>query len=407
MTGGCPRSAEWFTEAPAIPAPTYQHAGPAVSRDEAIRASMDFVRNSRRPAIVGLMNATIETQSMAATWADRTRSLVHVGLASSSLAEAELLARQALGKVGATWGEIRHRADLIVYLGRPPEETHPRLAERYLPQWCRSAESAGGVWIEVGPGRWTEPGGATEHVSRHELPSSVRDLPDGGHSEVAFLSALAMVVAGNELDSERVKQQTGTPARSIVELARRLQRARYAACIVGEGFPAGPDPVGAWELLYQLVNRLNTAGRRCVIVKAGGPGNALGAEAVFGWRAGFGRAIDFAAGDPRYRPGQWSFKDLWNGRGTDLLVGVGDPPSAKGFPDGLPKPTVPVVWLRPARPLSEIAAGFSADVLITTATPGWDESGTFLRSDGQPVQVRRIVDAALPTAGEIIRELAR
>jgi len=429
----CPRAIKWFCEAGRFSVPTYERAGESVSRDEAVRAVVDLIQNSRRPSIVGLVSATIETQKVAATLAERTRSLVLIGEGSSRIFEAELLARQALGKVGATWGEVRRRADLIVYLGRPPDETHPRLVDRYLPPWVGATKTEGGAWCEVGPARWSQirrggsgpgatpesvspedvpshregsaPGARDRQISQNEVPFGARDLQARPNEEIAFLSAAATVVAGKELDADRFEGGTGVPARSIVDLADQLQNARYTAWILGAGFPRGPDTVGAWETLYALVNRLNTDGRRCVVVKAGGPGNASGAEAVFGWRAGFGQAIDFASGDPRYRPGEWSLERLWNGHGTDFVLGIGDPPSAQSFPNGLPKPSVPIVWLRPGCPASEAAAGFAADVQITIATPGWDESGTFVRSDGQPVPVRRIADPELPTAAEMIQEL--
>lgn len=154
-----------------------------------------------------------------------------------------VLAVQERGRCGATLGELRHRADIVVFWGLDPDHAYPRLRSRHLP------EREGRQYISV-------------------------DLS----AEAAALTRAAVLGHGT------------TP------LAERLLKGKYVAIVVdGE---QRPDHI---EALLALTEALNGPTRAALIILRGG-GNRIGAESVLTWQTGYPKSIDFGRGVPRYCP---------------------------------------------------------------------------------------------------------
>jgi formylmethanofuran dehydrogenase subunit B len=154
-----------------------------------------------------------------------------------------VLAVQERGRCSATLGELRHRADIVVFWGLDPDHAYPRLRSRYLP------ERAGLQFISV-------------------------DLS----VEAAALTRAAILGHGT------------TP------LAERLVKGKYVAIVVD-----GEQRAEYIEALVALTETLNGPTRAALLILRGG-GNRVGADSVLTWQTGYPKAIDFSRGAPRYCP---------------------------------------------------------------------------------------------------------
>jgi formylmethanofuran dehydrogenase subunit B len=361
-------------------------------RKKAVAAALadaaTLLADARRPLVYLSADLTCETQREGVAIADRLGALLDSP--ASDGAAPSILAAQRRGRAGATLGEIRQRADLLVFWGVDPAERYPRYGSRYAvepaglqtPDGRRSRTI---IAVDVGPARG--PADADARVSI---------APD---EEIDALALMQATVLGHAVVESDLLRRAG-------DLARRMMQARYVALVHdGEPSPSPPPPppvdTGRAEGLIALAQALNGPTRCALsILRAGG--NGSGAEAVMTWQTGFPFAVDFARGHPRYRPHA--------GAAVCLARGEIDAALVLGSPAGVPEPVatalagVPCVAIGPRA--SEGAKGFTPTIAVDTGVPGIHEAGTALRMDDVPLPLRAMV-AGPPTALEVVRALAQ
>ncbi len=103
--------------------------GRPASLEEGVERAASLLAGARCPVIFGLAETTCEAQRAAVSLGDRVGACVDSVIAERHAASA--MALQSVGEVTCTLGEIRHRADLVIFWGADPISTHPRLLERY------------------------------------------------------------------------------------------------------------------------------------------------------------------------------------------------------------------------------------------------------------------------------------
>src|SRR5207247_201475 len=219
------------------------------ARDEATR----ILRAAQRPLVYLAADLSCEAQREAVALGDRLGAMLD---SVSSGAAAGILAAQRRGRAGATLGEIRQRADVIVFWGTDPAERYPRFTSRYAvePQGLQTPEGRRRrtvIAVDVGARRG--PGDAAARVA--VAPAD----------EIDALGVMrATVQSRGATDDERFQ--------SAVELARRMSAGRYVA-LVADGEPgAAPADGDVAEALVTLAQALN-APTRCALVVLRGGGN--------------------------------------------------------------------------------------------------------------------------------------
>lgn len=338
---------------------------PATIEDAVIRAA-SILSASRSPLILGLTRTTLETQRLAVAIADR------IGATIDPLGAADSLPRwravQRVGMVSATLGEVKNRADVIVFWGVDPVATHPRHLERY------SGEPVGRFVPEGRKGR-TIVAVDSETTATAEVADSFVRVDRNRQAEA--LATLRMLARGIEPDAV-------DPA--LGELAATMRRARYGAFFFGPSLARSSEI----EEALKLVRDLN-ATTRFVAISMGGPGNPTGAEAVLSWQAGSPRAVDFAVGFPRFLPDE-ATAELRLSRGeTDAALVVADDPAEFLSPDALAYlRTIPTIAIAPA------ATDRRSTVSLNSATTGIDAGGTVMRCDGATLPLRPALATTLP-----------
>ena len=103
--------------------------GKEVSWGEAYAEASAILRESHSPLVYGLSSAVTEAQRRAIELADRLGAVVD---STSSVCHGPTgLAMQGVGEPTCTLGEVRNRADLLLYWGCNPAASHPRHFARY------------------------------------------------------------------------------------------------------------------------------------------------------------------------------------------------------------------------------------------------------------------------------------
>ena len=374
----CPIGRAWFLrdrEADIRPAATLD-GQPAIFAEAVTRAAA-ILGVARAPLVFGLSGATLEGQGAAVALADLLGATVVLGHEID--ATPRVRAVQRLGSVSATLGEVRDRADLVVYWGVDPLTTHPRHWERFI-------EPPGRFIIEGRAGRTV--------VAFDAAPTATSGRADAfvtvaGDRQLATLRALRALVKGIDLDADDLLRSTGLPADTLRAEAERLRRARYGVFFVGPTLGRGPTGQAVVEAALALVRDLNEP-TRFVLLSLGTPGNAPGAEAVLTWQSGYPLSVEFAPGWPRPR-GTSVGEAL---AVADAALIVADDPAATLPPEAIDRLlSIPrVVVAAEATALDEGAA-----VVLHTATPGLHVRGTLMRSDGLTLPLRPALTTDLPT----------
>jgi formylmethanofuran dehydrogenase subunit B len=349
--------------------------GEAGGVETAVDVAAALLRAARRLIVFLSPDCSCETYRAAVGIADSQRALLDT--ATVAIAPA-VLAAQRRGRAGATLGEVRNRADVVVFWGVDPARRYPRFAERYAP-------GPVGLFVE---GRKDRTVIAVDLDDRETAGPADADfrLQFALSEELDAIGALRAAIAGRSLGN-------GQPiARRVGELASRLARARYAAIVVDAEPSDVPNP-GRANALLGLAESLN-ATIRCALITLRGGGNRSGADAVLTWQTGFPMAVDFERGTPRYRPEE---AQRWLADGTAdtaLLIGRWQSRTDITLP-----PTIIAVGPGATRTFPR------AQVAIDTGVAGIHEGGTAFRMDDVPLPLTAVLPGALDTAS-VVRALA-
>ena len=349
--------------------------GRTASLEQALDEAAKILRAAQRPLVYLAVDLSCEAQREAVALADRLGAMLD---GVSSGAAAGILAAQRRGRAGATLGEIRQRADVIVFWGTDPAERYPRFTSRYAvePRGLQTPEGRSSrtvIAVDVGAKRGPRDAAARVAVAPGD--------------EIDALGVMrATVQSRGATDDERFQ--------SAVELARRMSAGRYVA-LVADGEPgAAPADGDVAEALVTLAQALN-APTRCALVVLRGGGNRSGAEAVLTWQTGFPFAVDFAPGYPSYRPRPGAIGLLAVGE-LDAALVIGSPAS---LPEPMATGLAPLVTVAIGPRVS--AASFQPAVAVDTGVAGIHEGGTAFRMDDVPLPLRPVLTGPPTTAGAL------
>lgn len=377
----CPLGRAWFGNGD-VPTAVLRNGQPA-SMEEAIAEAASVLTGAAGRCLVYLAaDLSSQAQRITLEIADRLRGTVDS--ATSETAASGLLAAQRRGRAGATLGEIRNRADTVLFWAVDPAERYPRYLQRY------ALEPVGTHIPQGRAGRFviSVSVGAEKALAGADL---ALELEPG--EEIPALSLMRASVLGHSLST---KPSSDRIARAI-EVAARLARARYAVLVHDAEPSAGRrDPLRV-EALIALTQALNHPTRAALSsLRAGG--NCLGAEAVLTWQTGYPFAVDYSRGIPRYTPGDRGVDRISRGAFKAALL-VGSPVLQHVTRNALSEVRSVVIGPRASQ------AGFQHRVAIDTGVAGIHEGGTAYRMDEVPLPLRPTLSGP-PTTTATLRALS-
>lgn len=370
----CPLGRAWFGDG-GVPARVTSN-GEECSIERALAEAAELLTGARGRALVVLgPEISSEAQRRALAAADLLRASVDTLV--SDPAAAGLLAAQRRGRAASTLGEVRNRADVLLFWAVDPAARYPRYLARYAlePSGTHVAGGrAGRTVISVSIGADRGPSAAQIALAL---------TPD---TELAALSVMRAVALGHPLGS------LPAPLQAAAAAANRLVSARYAVVVhdAEPGAESGRDRFRT-EGLIALAQALNGPTRAALSsLRAGG--NRSGADAVLTWQTGYPMAVSFRAGFPQYAPMRPGLVEAGLGE-TDAMLVVG---AVDGLTDsvGPLAARMPVVVMGPRAS----AASFPVRVAIDTGVAGIHEGGTAYRMDEVPLPLRPPLSGARSAA---------
>jgi formylmethanofuran dehydrogenase subunit B len=381
----CPLGRAWFGDG-RVPVRAVVRGGDASAAD-ALDAAAALLAGAARPLVYLAPELSCEAQRAGVAVADLLRAALDT--VTSATAMPSLLAAQERGRAGATLGEVRNRADVLVFWALDPAERYPRYRERYAPELPGTHLAAGRaarrvVAVDVG-------------AARGPADADLRVAVERG-DEVALLTALRAIALGGD---ERAAGRVGAAWDAARELAPVLAGARYLV-IVHDAEPrdAAEGRAGRAGPLIALAQALNGP-TRCALSTLRAGGNRSGADAVLTAHTGYPAAVDFARGFPRYLPGTGDAPARLARGEVDAALVLGDaarlPAAARAALAG-----VPCVLIGPRA--SESALGH-AGVALDSGVAGIHEGGLAFRTDDVPLPLRPSL-VGPPAAAALVAALA-
>lgn len=359
-----------------------------VSYDEAINAAAEILSKSKRPLLYGWASAFCEVHKKGILLAEELGAIIDN--TASVCHGPSTLAVHEKGLPSATLGQIKNRADVVVFWGCNPVHAHPRHMGRYsvFAKGFFSDKGRKGRKIIVVDVRKTETANiADEYVQVQQ------------GSDYLVISALRAILSGH---ADVVPESVGGVTKEqLTKLVETMKTGKFCSIFFGMGLTQSQGRYKNIDNAISLTFELNSF-TKTVIMPMRGHYNVAGFGQVCTWETGFATAVDFSRGAPYYNPGETASNDVLYRKEVDAaMIIAGD--AGAHFPANSVRhlAKIPVVQIDPYwNPTTEVA-----NVVIPTAICGVEVEGTAYRMDGVSLRYRKMIEPTHPTDIEILERL--
>jgi len=363
--------------------------GAPVSLEQGIEESARCLAEARYPFIYGLSSTSCEAQRKSVALAEVLGGCIDC--CTSVCHGPSGMALQGVGEPTCTLGEVKNRADLIIYWGSNPAESHPRHMARY-------AVTPKGMFVPKG-----RKGRTVILVDVRRTPSAraadiFLQIKPGKDFEVLW--ALQALVTGQKLN-EALIEEIGRSYTQLTELADRMMQCKFGVMFVGQGLTQTRGKHFNTSAAFLLVRALNRH-TKFALIPMRGHGNVTGMDNVLAWQTGYPFGVNFSLGYPRFNPGEYTVVDVLNRNEADAALIVAADPVAS-----LPAKAVKRLTSIPTIALDthESETTRNAHVAFTTATAGIHVEGTVYRMDNIPIHLRKVLPSEYPSDEDVIGRL--
>jgi len=348
--------------------------GQRASLRQAIEETAHLLLKARRRLIFGLDNSTLEAQAAAIELARKLGGVIDD---ASSLSYGTLFQR-ILGSDLPTCSlsQVKDNADLLMYWGSNPPHTHPRHLSKFSYYSYTDYSEAG--WFPKVTLSCVE----VRDTELSFLCKPAFKLKPGGDKD--FITAILMEGKDGTEESRR-----------FVELVRKSQ---FCVIFCGPGLSYSLD--GDFDLFNEMVRKL-TQRTRIAVIPMPMEFNLRGFNQSLYKQTGYVNQVSFAAGVSH--GSDFSFLEQARKRLADCVLIIGSDPFSN----------LPPSLMRNLQGISVICLDHfstpttnSAEVVIPTALPGLECSGSAIRMDGDEITLVKLKKAGYPTEEEILKQLA-
>ena len=346
-----------------------------ISYDEAIKKAAEILYKSRRPLLYGWSSTVCEADRVGVELAEELGGIVDN--TASVCHGPSVLAIQDVGLPSCTLGEVKNRADLIIYWGANPAYAHANHMKRYS---------------YVSKGFWTEEGKKGKKLvvvdPRKTMTAKMADVfvqLKQGYDFPVF-SALRAILRGHE---DVVPDEVGgVPKEQLVEIAEMVKGAKFGMTFFGMGVTHTGARHNNIVNAIQFTRAAHQYGK-WTIMPMRGHYNVTGFNQVCCWQTGFPFSVDMSRGYPWYNPGETSSTDLLYREDCDSALIIASDPGAHFPGESLRHlAKIPVIQIDPfANPTTEFA-----DIIIPSTISGIESPGGVYRMDNIPIRLRKIVE---------------
>ncbi len=339
------------------------------SWDEAIEMTARILANSERPLL--FMGSETSTEAME-VGIHMAEFLGGIADSNSTVCHGPTtMGIQEAGRVGATAGQSKSRADLTVYWGSNPLESMPRHMSRYA----------------VYPrGYWTQRGRFDRTVicvdPRRSITAENADLHIqlNPNTDYELLSALLTLLHGKR-PHPSVEEVTGVTISEMERMLEMMKSCNFGAIYVGLGIASSYGKHRNAELAFNLVKELNSH-TKFVIGALRGHCNVAGFNQIASYLYGFPFGLDFARGYPRYNPGEYTAVDVLREQDVDAAF-ILSADLVSHFPAVCSEylAQIPVACID----IAPCPTTMLSDVVLPGVIDAMECDGTFYRLDDVPI----------------------
>ena len=339
------------------------------SWDEAIEMTARILANSERPLL--FMGSETSTEAME-VGIHMAEFLGGIADSNSTVCHGPTtMGIQEAGRVGATAGQSKSRADLTVYWGSNPLESMPRHMSRYA----------------VYPrGYWTQRGRFDRTVicvdPRRSITAENADLHIqlNPNTDYELLSALLTLLHGKR-PHQTAEDVTGVSISEMEKMLDMMKSCNFGAIYVGLGIASSYGKHRNAEMAFNLVKELNSH-TKFVIGALRGHCNVAGFNQIASYLYGFPFGLDFARGYPRYNPGEYTAVDVLRDRDVDAAF-ILSADLVSHFPAACSEylAQIPVACID----IAPCPTTMISDVVLPGVIDAMECDGTFYRLDDVPI----------------------
>ncbi len=347
--------------------------GDACSPEAAIDEAARLLSRARRRLVFGLDSSTQEAQRLAVELAQKLGAVID---GASSFSWGPLIER-IVGQdlPSCSLSDVKDKADLLLYWGANPTATHPRHLSRHTYY----------AYTEFNPAGW--------------YPRVTLASVDVRQTELAAMSKPAFRIkpGGDRGLISGVLGESPADAQAG-QLAELVRKSRFCALFCGLGLVQALD--GDLDAFTRMV-RMPGQSVRMAVIPMIAETNMMGLTRTLHERTSYVNSISFAGDVSGGR--QFSFVEQVRQQAADCILVIGSDPFA-ALPQSLlaqlQGPNVSIICMDHFPTLTADAA----DVVVPTAVPGVESSGTLVRLDGERVALAEPVkDGPLTQEAALVR----
>jgi len=350
------------------------------SWDEAIEMTARILANSERPLL--FMGSETSTEAME-VGIHMAEFLGGIADSNSTVCHGPTtMGIQEAGRVGATAGQSKSRADLTVYWGSNPLESMPRHMSRYA----------------VYPrGYWTQRGRFDRTVicvdPRRSITAENADLHIqlNPNTDYELLSALLTLLHGKR-PHQTAEDVTGVSISEMEKMLDMMKSCNFGAIYVGLGIASSYGKHRNAEMAFNLVKELNSH-TKFVIGALRGHCNVAGFNQIASYLYGFPFGLDFSRGYPRYNPGEYTAVDVLRDRDVDAAF-ILSADLVSHFPAACSEylAQIPVACID----IAPCPTTMISDVVLPGVIDAMESDGTFYRLDDVPIYFQPFTSSPFP-----------
>jgi len=390
VRGACKLGASKIKGHDRIKAPMVRKNGDLVETtyQEAYDRAAQILLESKRPLLYGWCSTICEAHKKGILLAEEVAGVID---STATVCHGpSIIGIEEKGLAGSTLGQVKNRADLIIFWGSNPSEAHPRHALRYSSN---------------AKGRFTEDG----RKGRKVIVVDVRETKTSKNadkfllikpgSDYEIISALRMMVNGKgDVVPDTV---AGVAKSALEEVAEMAKSAKFGALFFGLGLTHSRGRYKNIDNALSLVRDLNVH-TKFMVMPMRGHYNVTGFGQVCAWETGYPMSVDFSRGAPYFNPGETAACDVLGNKEADALMAIAADP-ASNFPWKVVErmAEIPVIQIDPF----ENPTTLLADVVIPSAVAGVEVEGTAYRMDGLSLRMKKLVDSTSPSDQEIVSNI--
>ena len=342
--------------------------------DTALDEAAELIASAIRPVFYGWSETSIETMKQGIKLGELVGAVLDNQATISN--GPSLQAIQNIGYPVNTLGEVKNRADMIVFTGSDAINSHPRHMARYsaFPRgYFRRKGRLDRTVVTMDP-RYTDTAKMSDIWVAFEQ-----------NGDYEFYTAMRAVLKGKKLKKDVI---SGIPKEDIEELVEAMKTTQYGCLFFGLGLTHRLSKQRNIDIAINLVQDLNKF-TKWNIVPMRRRFNVNGFNIFMSFEMGFPYGVDFSRDYPRYMNGETNAIDLLKRKEADVFMTIAADPGlhfSKNVKNHLTN--IPVIQIdKHWRPSTELV-----EVFLPGSFVGVEAPGTSYRMDSVPIYMKKVID---------------